>query len=372
MARLTFTADTVGLHTLFTEPVKQHSGRRPSVSKHPRKDIAVSVHDSTFSNNLYYSVGEVHKNRGVIDWSNPIQYGTYGKMPSVALVSFHGDLYTLEVHASEGLVNPSCCYNVGKVQRKEDQYVISWYDHTGACKAAGNMQACGQLCSGRKPKISANDDGDIIIVYEESFSKNSILYLGGKLQVNEGNVTIDWKVKDLHIPYFTGVEPDVAISKKRVALVSRSGFNDIRSLTGLITDGCALKVDSGVSKALPSGGINPSISINSDGYIVECHQSKTGRAIYHFCAHISEEWDISTLHTSHGEYPTVSLDDDGYILELHKTAFGTQLYQSQGEVKGMTLGQNDWVDPISEDNSNNAQQEKGTSDTPWSNESIEP
>lgn len=91
-------------------------------------------------------------------------------------------------------------------------------------------------------------------------------------------------------------------------------------------------IEWGCIEPLKSDGINPAISVNSQGD-VESHQTKTLRRLCHTSGHIrrnkSITWEDTSMNTT-GEYPAIALDDSGFVLEVHKTNIGNKLLQSQG------------------------------------------
>lgn len=323
-------------HFEFGAPVLLSSkGRCSSVSKHPTENLAVSVYDVTLSPYLYYRVGVVTGRSTT--WGTAVQYDT-GKRPSVALFRSDNDFYVIETHMSD--VRDQCYYSIGKVDIVRKR--ISWCDNnTGICNA-GSASALA-FHRGKKPKVSANDAGDIIIIFEETYNKNSILFCYGKFKIiNEGVPNITWKSDCSLLASFHGVEPDIALNmNKEVAVICRSGSGasnserfTIKSAVGKLNAANGLTLSQTSFRDLPNKGINPSISINDKGCLAECHQSWTGRHLYSFCGNVSGGWNQGPESYSNGEYPTISIDDNRFVMEMHKTSLGTPFHQPLYQLQG--------------------------------------
>ncbi len=133
---------------------------------------------------------------------------------------------------------------------------------------------------------------------------------------------------------FDGVEPDVAISDTTIVVICRTGLSTLQTKVGTIHSD--RQIHWGPTMPLSSTGINPTISINSKGYVVEIHQTKMFRSLIRNCGHILPDktiaWKQASTYTQ-GEYPTVSINDDNFVFEMHKSNFGLKLFHSQGELR---------------------------------------
>lgn len=270
---------------------------------------------------LYYRVGRVDKERVEIEWSKDDIYGK-GASPDVTLLKVGGRLFVVEVHTSE--IFKVCYYHIGEVDT--DRLTIAWGSSV-------------KLCKGLRPKVCAKDNGVVIVINEQSNSINQIKYHIGKLQVAGDDIHIEWdesyrRGRTFH--KISGVQPSIAMSEESLVVVAyRDGQTTLRSIVGVLIE------DSQISWGFPltyeTGGTNPSIGIDSYGNIVECHQSKTLRKLYHMSGKIHVQhrrvnWSTSIQYTS-GSSPFVSLCNDGYVLETHASNVGTGIFHSQGWLK---------------------------------------
>lgn len=316
-------------HLLLTPSTRHGTGRCSSVSVYPVKDVGtvvVCVRDITLRSALYYSVGIVKEDTGTTEWGVSRKYSS-GQHPSVCLIWFNEELYVLECHCSDLL--KLCYYRVGKVS-VQDKY-IRW------APAKDNF-----LCSGKRPKITGNDKGVVVVIKEEMCTWDSLNYFIGC--VRPQGMIIDWVTegKETKIPNFEGVEPSIAINDKdQVVVISRSSGNIIKARLGILLNihNNLSILWTGSNYRLQTAGKNPSISLNSDGNIVEIHQTNLWKQLSTCCGRVSKSsivWgEEKTI--NNGEYPTVSLSGDGVVFEMHASPLGFSLFFSQGVLEGCVV-----------------------------------
>lgn len=305
------------MHLMLKTPVPRGFGRFSSVSMHScySTTVVVSVHDVSADLNLYYRVGVVDKDADVTEWGNEAIYDT-GKHPSVSLVFNDDSLYVIECHCSDA--QNRCFYHVGKV------------DVNNKTINFGNSI---DFCDGKMPKVSANNDGTIIIVKEQPapYSYSTVIqYFIGK--INTENSVIDWKVIN-EILDFQGAEPDISTTLNQVVVVCRNG-STIQFKMGTIENSSTIVWKDRIS-SIDTAGNHPSVSINSHGNIVAFHQEYYSRALCFWYGCIKDNvivWNMDRVHDN-GEYTTVFLSEDRYIYEMHKSRFGRYLWCTQGELK---------------------------------------
>ena len=299
---------------MLTGPVCLNNlrGRRSSVCLHPTRELAVCIYEADqggATRRLRYRVSSVGNRTS---WSEELLYGG-GKYPSVALACIDTITIAIATHQSE--VAKDCYCKIGIVD--QENQIIKWQD-TGKFR-------------GVRPKICASDIGTVIIIYEETYSYEKIRYKIGKVNIQPQPKIIWNQDTNSRIPDLNGVEPDVAISKDTTVVMCRTGYNTLNVKVGKIHSND--EIEWAATSPLPSHGINPAISTNSQGDVVELHQTKTLRRLCQTTGYIlpsrTIHWRKTSIHTT-GEYPTISLDESGFILEMHKTNIGTKLFQSQG------------------------------------------
>ena len=299
-------------------------GRRSDVAI--SKNISVRVFDSTLTRNLYYSVGVFNEVTSSMEWGEN-HYFSHGKQPSVALINKDEHLYAVEVHYSK--VYMKWYYRFGKVDK--DNKKIEWE----------GLEIT--MDSGLRPKVSATDSGKIVVVTEQINRLQHykrMNYHIGKLIISDGNPSITFSgsifIADTNWVTLRGVEPDITINENSAIVIFRSGFKTISSLLGTFAEN-----DRSIGwhdvQVVPGTGINPRVSLNSNDYCVESHQTKFGRQICRNQGRISQDakkviWGNNMVCTL-GEYPAIALGNDGFVIELHKTHFGIKFFQSFGELK---------------------------------------
>jgi hypothetical protein len=316
---------------VLAPPHSLSNGRRPSVSIDRERNVAVAVYDDGFGG-LYYLVGDVNKRSNIVNWSEPMNYGT-GKQPSIALVRLDDDLYIFEVHRE--IFFKKCLVNIGSVQTEGVKRIV-WKD-----EYPHEVLQCSVV----KPKVSATNNGTYVIFHEEAYTRKGMRYHFGRFERREEGGQQRFFLSELQqcrpFEAACGVEPDLAISGNRVVLVFRSGFRNLDYYTGVINDlrnpiqWHPFKFPAGI-------GINPSISINRRGYVVATYQTKTLRRLYYVYGHIENDSIVSReggISSTYGEYPTISLADDGYIVAIYKSGIGHDLSYSAGKLENQVANQ---------------------------------
>ena len=130
----------------------------------------------------------------------------------------------------------------------------------------------------------------------------------------------------------SGVEPDVSIIENKVIVVYRSGrlWSHLDYRIGVIAQN---EIQWHAVMTLPASGVNPSISMNRRGYVVEAHQTNW-RQICHLHGHVvhnSIVWHgTASEGAGFGVDPSISLADDESVIEMHKTPLLPRLLQSEG------------------------------------------
>ena len=95
-----------------------------------------------------------------------------------------------------------------------------------------------------------------------------------------------WRNKDTILD-FLGMKPDISINADKIVVACCSG-GMIRFKIGRIIG----QDFNWISMSECSYGLNPSISLNSDGDIMEVHQTRSGRKLSRCCGHINDNNEI--------------------------------------------------------------------------------
>lgn len=90
-------------------------------------------------------------------------------------------------------------------------------------------------------------------------------------------------------------------------------------------------------------GCNPSIGINSMGYVVEIHSITLSRRLHHRIAVADTRtqklhWVDNAVQYDMGTYPSVCLNDndDKNVVEAHESNFGTSIWCHIGTLKSLS------------------------------------
>ena len=311
----------VATKLLLSGPSEFHEGYCASIYIHPKKDCAVIIYSggAYFNQTLSYAVGNVDKKGSAITWGFPGQMS--GDYPSIAIIERDDQFYVIEVHCSSGPPR-KCFFRVGRVNEADRS--IEW----------GQAISLGY---GFKPKVCAKDDGTVIIL-KEKIAAYGLLYRIGNVNIDNRN--IDWPVGVEFLPFndnIYGVEPTIALCEGMVVIAIRTYRSTLKYWRASINDNKLSDLKE--LESLQEGGVNPSVSINSKGYIVESHEANTwfSNRIFRKVGKIRDsqiDWSPeSALAHTLGKFSSISLAEDGHVLEVHKSDSEKKLLISQGMLR---------------------------------------
>jgi hypothetical protein len=154
-------------------------------------------------------------------WPDCSIYASTGMQPSVALVHLDGHLYVIEVHRTS--LFKECFSRVGEVE-------------TEGVKENRELNINLQSYSVVKLKISATNNGTLVIVHEEAYTRKRMRYHFGRLERRMEGDQKRLYLNELHTTLSTvyGVEPDRATSENTAVVLFRSGLiNQLSYCTGV-------------------------------------------------------------------------------------------------------------------------------------------
>ena len=298
----------------FTDSEDVCSGRRPCVSILSEKNIVVLLIDCSVWYNLYYFVGHLQADGETIDWDPGVPYTT-GNRPTAALVSLGDSIFVIEAHNTHF-----------EMIRKQSHYNL-WRLNTSTRKMEGNFD--GTLLSrGRKPRISANEEGWAIAVCEGVSE-----YYVGQLKVDQHeNPQITWR-RQYHNSI--GKSPAVSICGKKVVLVYRDPFS-IKTMVGELQEHSSeINWFVQVGQQTTLSGLSPSVSLNNKGMLVISYQSIVLRRVIVIPGSVNDH--IITFNhkakmrgETKGEYPAVFISNSQTVFLIYKKGFGTTLRLKTG------------------------------------------
>ena len=272
----------------FGLALKYDSGWSNSVDTNGK--IAVEVHNSQASSDLWYHVGNI--NEATVNWGASHNYSN-GYNPSVA-VNNSGTV--VEVHETSNVLpwNHKLYYKVGTISGT----TIDWggdddYDE------------------GLQPSVAIDDNGNVVEVHK-SQGHDTLWYRVGK--INGKSITWGSSHK-----YDSGVHPSVSINNKgQVVEVHKSQSYDklwyrVGTLSGnTINWGNAHEYQSGV---------NPSVALTDSGELVEVHESQGLTGLWQLSGVISGStinWSSSFNYDS-GSKPRCGISSDGQLsIQVHE------------------------------------------------------
>ena len=302
---------------LLTPYKTQFPGRMSGLSVVPQLKLAVSVTDCSMERSLYYHIGRITPNLGDITWHEN-RYYTTGISPSIALIVYRGQVYAVEVHNPHtAYVSDKCHYCVWKVAEDFSEML-------------GSFQGRHLANGGLYPSLCANNEGWCCVIFEGA------TYSIGKLDFDDPDLSVSWK--SFSFPYST-LKPAIAMQGSTVVAVFRMN-SVMHSIVGTLNATCGIVEWRNEVSQVPSGGIYPSIALNSSGNITLCYQNRITRSIGFTYGMVKQsttiEWYQQQLMKSEqtsGEYPSVVLTDNGNIFLLYKKWVGTTLLLKSGEIR---------------------------------------
>jgi hypothetical protein len=273
-----------------------------------------------------------------MDWSNFGYLGS-GFRSSTAM---HYSGLIVEVHDS---TNP-VFYSTG-----------SWY-HIGKVNASGTKVNWGPsrhltCCFAMYPSVAITNEGYVIFSYSISKTKQDsrLRIMVGTLDVNGGvDQTIQWKTDSL--PLDSGFHNTLAVNASGViaeAHESGSGGKGIYYRLGHLKDPANgdfnVVWDTGDYGQKYGDGINPHISINDSGEVVEVHQASANDPKLHYIrgklkANSIEFNNSQPRYNDNGQRPAVALLNDGYLVEVHDN--GDSVYYRTGQLDAKDASKIDW------------------------------
>ena len=292
-------------------------GRFPAITLNNNK-VVVTVRNSLLSFTLKSCVGVVSD---TIHWGNEKEY-SYGYFLRVSL---NNENMVIEVHASH--YKRRVFYCVGKVD--VGAKTIDW----------GNILKIG---NGRAPAVALTDNGRVVVVYENDYGFYKSYCRVGNLDT--GNKEIHW-VQHVPQPYGNGLELSVAMNNDgTVVEVHRTSSLHLCYTYGRLevdNQGTLLGTIDWREPERYSSGFYPFVSLNSDGKVVEVHQSLFFRRLAYRAGITNDKAKTLRLSRSQHHYdlgwaPVVALNDHNQVIEIHETnsAYkGNSLWYKIGSLK---------------------------------------
>lgn len=272
--------------TQFGLAEKYDSGRSCSVANNTA--IAVEVHNSEASSDMWYHVGNI--NGATVQWGGSKSYSN-GYNPSIAI---NNNNIVVEVHETSNIITNSMYCKVGSVNGNS----IDWGDDS-------------KYDSGKQPSVAINDNGVVVEVHK-SQGANTLWYRVGQINGKK----IDWG--DSH-KYDDGVNPSVSLNNNGVVVeVHKSqGGNTLWYRVGQIN---GKSINWGGSHQYQDG-ITPSVAITDDGTVIEIHESQGLTGLWQIAGQIIGDtinWGGSSQFDS-GSNPEVSVSSNGKVaIQVHE------------------------------------------------------
>lgn len=270
----------------FGLALKYDSGGSNSADTNAK--IAIEVHNSQASSNMWYHIGTV--NEATINWGSSHSYSN-GYNPSIAL---NNNNVVVEVHETSNVFTNSLYYKVGQVNGS----TVDW---------GGD----NKYDSGSQPQVAINDNGDVVEVHK-SQGFDTLWYRVGKIN----GKSISWGSSH---KYDDGVTPSVSINNNGdvVEVHKSQAYDKLWYRVGKIS-GTTISWSGSIEY---QDGVNPSVAITDDGRVVEVHESQGLTDLWQMSGAISENkvvWGSSFNYDS-GSKPRIGMSSDGELaIQVHE------------------------------------------------------
>ena len=266
--------------------------------------------------------------------------------------AMHYSGMVVEVHDSKGYAySTGLYYHIGKLDASGTKVTWSPSKPISGKTIPGKLNA-QWCCAPVYPSVAITNEGYVIVTYSDGVKKNSNLdYMVGTLKLNgDLEQKIQWKTDKE--PFDSGYHGTIAVNASGViaeAHESGSGGKGIYFRRGHLTDPAGgdfhIIWDTGDEGKWYSNGINPHISINDSGEVVEVHQVASNDHKLHYIRGKlkakSIEFNASQPnYNNNGQRPAVALLNDGSLVELHDN--GSSVYYRTGQLDSKDASKINW------------------------------
>ena len=283
-----------------------------------------------------------------MNWSD-LAYVGGGYRSSTAM---HYSGMVVEVHDSTGaLWSTGLYYHIGKLDATGTK--VTWSPSKHIPGKPNPKPKPGCYCAPVYPSVAITNEGYVIVTYSLGKNKkdSTLNYRVGTLNLNgDLEQKIQWKT-DIET-FDSGYHGTIAVNASGViaeAHESGSGGKGIYYRLGHLTDPAGgdfhIIWDTGDEGQWYSNGINPHISINDSGEVVEVHQVASNDHKLHYIRGKlkakSIEFNASQpKYNNNGQRPAVVLLNNGSLVELHDN--GSSVYYRTGQLDSKDASKINW------------------------------
>ena len=262
--------------------------------------------------------------------------------------AMHYSGMVVEVHDSKNtLYSSGLYYHIGKLDATGTK--VTW----SPSKHIPDKPKAQWCCAPVYPSVAITNEGYVIVTYSDGENKkdSNLNYMVGTLNLNgDLEQKIQWKT-DIKA-FDSGYHGTIAVNASGViaeAHESGSGGKGIYYRLGHLTDPAGgdfhIVWDTDDEGKWYSNGINPHISINDSGEVVEVHQVASNDHKLHYIRGKlkakSIEFNASQPnYNNNGQRPAVALLNDGSLVELHDN--GSSVYYRTGQLDSKDASKINW------------------------------
>jgi hypothetical protein len=267
------TADTqanVHLATLnWAKPDKFDTGLYSATAMHS-SGLIVEVHvtESISHNGLYYHIGQLNSDTGIIQWGPSRLFISAGAWPAVAITREGYVVITF----SDGFYN--CCSDL--------QYLVGTLDLNGGTSQLINFKTKSsgtRFDRGFHGSVSVNDIGVIAEAHESGNGGKGIFYrLGHLTNPGGGDFSITWDTGSNGVKYDEGVDPKISVNNDNnvIEVHGVSGESKLHYIRGKVAMNSTQINFASDHPRLESSGSRPSVVLLNNSSIIEVNRRSTG------------------------------------------------------------------------------------------------
>lgn len=221
--------------------------------------------------------------------------------------------------------------------------------HTVCAQRQLDWQGERYYDAGNQTAVAVLPTGGLILEFHQSEHFNGgIWYHIGRL--NNSGKQIVWS--DSHSIDASGDWPAVTVTKEGYVILAFTPLRDqtLRYWVGKINPSGSegQTIDWKLTQQVYDSGFHPSLSVNSNGTMVEVHESGSGgKGIYYRIGHLQDPnagqynivWDTGNYGTSYdnGINPHIAINDKNQVIEVHQVRGERKLHYHRGVVQTNTI-----------------------------------
>lgn len=296
--------------------MEHETGAHPVICFIDRNTVVQFRSSWGLDNDLWYYVGTIGTS-GAITWGGAERPNWHGRNCRVAI---NNEGRVVEMHQS--LTHRRIYSRVGVVKEGK----ISWGE-------------CQRVEDGMNPAVALLDDGTVICVYLTSSQGSYSSYSRVGFVKVESKAIVQWED-----PTCYGTGRNLALTANRGGVVIEMHqkawrMNTLQYRVGKLHNSHGQKQITWGEEIDCGGGWDPSVTLNSDGNVLEVHSTFTLRRLQYRNGVVDSnafriDWTRDAIQYDLGKYPSVCLNGnrERNVVEAHETNLGISVWCCSGSL----------------------------------------